>query len=68
MKSNFLYILFVLTLTFSAAAQNTIPPYQPVDQKLHSTIENMDRIFFEAYNSCDMEKQKEIYAEEIDNW
>ena len=26
----------------------------------------MDRIFFEAYNSCDMEKQKEIYADEIE--
>jgi hypothetical protein len=66
MKSNFFYILFLLTFTFSAAAQNTIPPYQPVDQELQMSIENMDRDFFEAYNSCDMEKQKEIYADDIE--
>lgn len=66
MKSNFLSILFISIMTFSAGAQNSIPPYQAVDQELHAAISNMDRIFFNAYNSCDMEKQKEIYADEIE--
>ncbi len=66
MKSNFFSILFISIITFSAGAQNSIPPYEPVDQELHAAISNMDRVFFEAYNSCDMEKQKEIYADEIE--
>ena len=66
MKSNFLSILFISIMKFSAGAQNSIPPYQAVDQELHAAISNMDRIFFEAYNSCDIEKQKEIYADEIE--
>lgn len=66
MKSTFLYIFSVLIMTFSAAAQDTIPPYQPVDQKLQSAIEHMDHTFFAAYNSCDLEKQKEIYDDEIE--
>lgn len=66
MKSNLLCGIFILMISFSVVAQNEIPSYQPVDAKLHATISNMDRIFFDAYNSCDMEKQKEIYADDIE--
>ena len=53
-------------MMFSVVAQNSIPPYQEVDPELHAAIKNMDLVFFDAYNSCDMEKQQEIYAEEIE--
>ena len=66
MKSTFLCGLFILIIPFSVGAQNEIPPYKPVDQQLHATISNMDSIFFDAYNSCNMEKQKEIYADDIE--
>ena len=66
MKSTFLCGLFILIIPFSVGAQNEIPPYKPVDQQMHATISNMDSIFFDAYNSCNMEKQKEIYADDIE--
>ena len=66
MKSNLLCGIFILMISFPVVAQNEIPSYQPVDEKLHATISNMDSIFFDAYNSCNMEKQKEIYADDIE--
>ena len=66
MKSTFLCGLFIFIIQFSVSAQNEIPPYKPADQQLHATISNMDSIFFDAYNSCNMEKQKEIYADDIE--
>ena len=66
MKSTFLCGLFILIIPFSVGAQNEIPPYKPVDQQLHVTISHMDRIFFKAYNSCNMEEQKEIYADDME--
>ena len=66
MKSNLLCGIFILMIPFSVVAQNEIPSYQPVDEKLQATISNMDSIFFDAYNSCDIEKQKEIYADDIE--
>ena len=66
MKSIFLSIIIILIIPFSVGAQSEIPTYKPVDQKLHATISSMDSIFFDAYNSCNMEKQKEIYADDIE--
>jgi hypothetical protein len=66
MKSIFLSIIIILIIPFSVGAQNEISTYKPVDQKLHKTISHMDSVFFEAYNSCNMEKQKEIYADDIE--
>lgn len=66
MKSSLLCSLFIFMMIFSVEAQNTIPVYQPVDKELHATIKNMDKVFFDAYNSCDMETQKRIYADEIE--
>ena len=66
MKSTFFYKLFILILPFSIVAQNEIPAYTLTDSELHKRISNMDRIFFDAYNSCDIEKQKEIYSDDIE--
>ena len=40
--------------------------YVPVDQKVYDEILAMDKVFFDAYNSCDLEKQAEIYADNIE--
>jgi len=36
------------------------------DSELYQTIARMDSIYFNAYNTCDMEKQAEIYDEDLE--
>lgn len=36
------------------------------DESLYATIVKMDSIYFTAYNNCDMEKQAELYAEDLE--
>ncbi len=38
----------------------------PADQELYDAILGMDKTFFDAYNSCDLEKQAAIYADGIE--
>ena len=45
---------------------NNMPEYQPIDQEIFSTILAMDKEYFEAYNSCDLEKQASIYSEDLE--
>ena len=66
MKITFYFILISILGSQQLKSQESIKPYVPVDSALHKTISEMDRIFFEAYNNCDMDKQKEIYAEDIE--
>ncbi|WP_052188125.1 serine hydrolase [Cellulophaga sp. Hel_I_12] len=40
--------------------------YAPIDQALYDTIMVKDKEFFDAYNSCDLEKQASIYAANIE--
>jgi ketosteroid isomerase-like protein len=40
--------------------------YVPIDKELYSTIVALDKEYFDAYNSCDMEKQKSLYAEGLE--
>lgn len=46
-------------------AQDTYK-YEPQSKELYSTIIHMDSIYFNAYNSCDMETQGRIYADNIE--
>ena len=73
MKKSLIY-LFTLCITLISAnclAQKTnlsapIKPYSPVDQEIHDSIVAMDKKFFDAYNNCDMEMQRTIYADSIE--
>lgn len=38
----------------------------PVDKKIYDTIAAMDKEYFDAYNSCDMQKQAPLYAEDFE--
>lgn len=40
--------------------------YIPVSQGLYDTISHYDSMFFNAYNTCNMELQSEIYADSIE--
>lgn len=40
--------------------------YETDNQKLYDTIVYLDSIFFNAYNTCDMELQSELYSDNIE--
>ncbi|EDP98347.1 nuclear transport factor 2 family protein [Kordia algicida OT-1] len=40
--------------------------YVPVDQELYNTIVALDKRFFDAYNTCDLETQAELISEDIE--
>ena len=61
-----LYIVSLVTSCFSIAPTNEIAKYEPTDIQLHNTIVKMDATYFDAYNTCDMKTQANIYAEEIE--
>lgn len=46
--------------------QTSTTTYEPVDRKLYDTIVFLDSIFFNAYNTCDMELQSLFYADNIE--
>lgn len=73
MKSTFL--LFTLLITTCSLISCTskednkadqIRMYIPADQELYETIVSMDKAFFDAYNSCNLEKQTSIYSDSIE--
>ena len=63
---NSLCFLVFLTSFLVVGQVNEIPKYQPVDVKLHDEIVQMDRIYFDAYNTCDMKTQAALYDENIE--
>lgn len=60
-------LLMIMVITATASAQSKeIPPYKPQSQELYNTIVHMDSVYFNAYNTCDMDKQAAIYADSIE--
>lgn len=53
------------SLTAFAQSQDAYV-YKPKSQELYNTIVRMDSIYFNAYNTCDMDKQAAIYADSIE--
>lgn len=52
-------VFFTIVVSLSTLAQdNRIREYVPADLVLFKQIEAMDKVFFDAYNSCDLKKQK----------
>jgi len=47
-------------------AISIIPMYVPDDQALHNTIVAMDKKYFDAYNTCDLETQANIYSDDLE--
>jgi hypothetical protein len=69
MKSVLTYFTTILLLLLSCLAKaqiNEIPKYKSSDVKLHNEILLMDTKYFNAYNTCDMETQADIYAENLE--
>ena len=63
-------VLVTIILTSCKSLQEnkstTIPEYKPDDQELYDTIVTMDKAYFDAYNSCDLATQTEMYSDDIE--
>jgi hypothetical protein len=66
LKIKFHTVLFIALVAFTANAQDKIREYVPADKILYAQIESMDKVFFDAYNSCDLKKQESIYSDTIE--
>lgn len=74
MKNNYLttFLFLILAVAFVGCAtidiQTSAPKktYTPVDQALYDTIVQLDRQYFNAYNTCDLKTQTALYSENIE--
>ena len=58
-------IWFITACCMKIQAQDTYK-YVPQSKELYNAIIHMDSVYFNAYNSCDMETQAHIYADNIE--
>lgn len=71
-KIKLLLVLFLIAIfhlscnDLKNAEQSEASQYIPVDKELYDTIIKMDKEFFDAYNNCDLEKQSDIYSDDIE--
>ena len=40
--------------------------YVPIDREVYDIIVTKDKEYFDAYNACDMEKQRSLYSEDLE--
>lgn len=61
-------LVFVIQVGMSQQSSKDIKAitYEAVDQDLYDAIVAMDKIYFDAYNACDMEKQASMYSEDLE--
>jgi len=63
----FFALLVIIVASATASAQNKEAyTYKPQSVELYNTILHMDSVYFNAYNTCDMDKQAAIYADSIE--
>jgi len=58
-------IYFTTIQSLKSNAQDTYK-YVPQSIELYAAIVHMDSVYFNAYNSCDMETQARLYADNIE--
>jgi hypothetical protein len=74
MKHNTLIVMcivFVATLSMSCNSKkqdnaDVLANFKPIDIALQNKIEELDDVFFAAYNTCDLEKQALLISEDIE--
>ncbi len=65
--SAFLTLLIIIAVSVAATAQSQETYiYKPQSQELYNTIVHMDSVYFNAYNTCDMETQAAIYSDSME--
>jgi len=66
LKNKFYAVIIIVLVASTAEARDKIRDYVPADKILYDHIESMDKVFFDAYNSCDLKKQESIYSDTIE--
>lgn len=56
----------IIPVLFIFIISSTILGQEVQDSELYTTIMNLDKTYFKAYNECDMKTQKEFYDEDIE--
>jgi len=64
-------IVLTATLSLSCSSEkqedlDAIKSYKPTDIALQKKIEELDNIFFTAYNTCDLKQQAALISEDIE--
>ncbi|HLY69734.1 MAG TPA: nuclear transport factor 2 family protein, partial [Puia sp.] len=59
-------IIGLFTRSAVSAQQQNGYVYKPESVTLYNTIAHMDSVYFDAYNSCDMNFQAAIFADSIE--
>lgn len=70
-KGNFfikiiLFLYALLASWFSSAQIHEIPAYKAPNKTIQKEIIQMDSIYFNAYNTCNLKKQQEILSDDIE--
>jgi hypothetical protein len=60
------FLSAVIFFTFQAVQGQNTYTYKPESQELYNAIVHMDSVYFNAYNTCDMDTQAAIYADSIE--
>lgn len=60
--------LFISSIGYSQLTYKDIleTKYEPVDREVYDIIVAKDKEYFDAYNACDMEKQRSLYSEDLE--
>ena len=59
-------VFFTSCITSKNNSKQTTIAYKPDNKELYNSIARMDSIFWNAYNTCDMEMQSSIYSDSIE--
>ena len=64
----FTILIFISACSTTKNIVSDYSNYKPDDQKLYDTIVHLDSLFFEAYNTCDLnlEKYASFYSDNIE--
>lgn len=66
-SSSLCFYLFVVVVSVSSCSTNTSNyNYVPDDIDLYNTIVHMDSLYFNAYNTCDLKTQSDLYSEDLE--
>lgn len=62
----FIIITFLVACS-SSRIRSTLPePYKPDDMALYQTVVRLDSLYFNAYNTCDLATQENIFSDSIE--
>ena|SRR2546428_1408438 len=66
----FPFLIIIISISSCSTSKNSMSKelknYKPDSQQLYDSIVHLDSVFFEAYNTCNLDKQAEFYSDSIE--